>query len=125
MQYAIIKTGGKQYKVFEGSKLKIDKLSSNKNTLMFEDVLLLVNNGEVSIGKPILSGVRVEATLIENIQEEKIKVRKYKAKSRYRRTTGFRALKSLIEVNKIRIDNKKSGEKPKEPIKTSKKDVKK
>jgi large subunit ribosomal protein L21 len=101
MNYAVIRTGGKQYKVSEGDVIEIDRLADKNGKISFEEVLLLVNDGKVKLGKPTISGEKVEAKLVENIRGEKLRVSKYKAKVRYRRTTGFRAELSKVQIEKI------------------------
>lgn len=111
MQYAVIRSGGKQYKVKVGDTLKLDKLSAENKNIVFDEVLLFVDNGTVTIGKPTITGARVEAELIENIKGDKIRVMKFKAKSRYRRTTGFRPQISVVKIGKIGTNAKKTQEK--------------
>ena len=101
MKYAVIKTGGKQYRVSEGDVIEVDRIADKNGKVSFEEVLLLVNDGKVKLGKPTISGESVEGKLLENIRGEKIRVSKYKAKVRYRRTTGFRAELSKVQIEKI------------------------
>jgi large subunit ribosomal protein L21 len=102
MKYAVIKTGGKQYKVSEGDVLEVERLKAEKDSkISFDNVLLLVSDSSVKIGKPFLAGEKVEAKLLENIKGEKIRVSKYKSKVRFRRTTGFRASISKVLIEKI------------------------
>jgi large subunit ribosomal protein L21 len=109
MQYAVIKSGGKQYKVSPGQTLTVDKLSlDGKNSTVFDEVLLVVDEGKANVGKPNVKGATVEATLVEHKRGEKIHVRRFKAKSRYRRTTGFRAEQSVFKIDKISFDSKKN-----------------
>jgi large subunit ribosomal protein L21 len=118
MKYAVIKTGGKQYKVSEGDVIEVDKLDVKEGPLNFEEVLLVVSDGNVQVGKPMLSGTKVSATLLEQKKGEKIRVAKFKSKVRYRRVTGFRALLSKVRIEKIESGKvkepaKKAEEKPK------------
>lgn len=102
MQYAVIKAGGKQYRVSAGDIIEVDKLDfAGKKTITFEEVLLAVNEGSVSVGKPAVNGAKVEATLVEEKKGEKIRVTKFKAKSRYRRVVGFRAQHSVVKIDEI------------------------
>jgi len=102
MNYAVIKTGGKQYRVSEGDILEVDRLKEEKNgKVVFDDVLLLVRDEVVAIGKPTISGEKVEAKVLDNIRGEKIRVSKFKSKVRYRKVTGFRASLSRIQIDKI------------------------
>ena len=108
MQYAVIRTGGKQYKVSAGETLSISKIESDKDKVIFDDVLLTVDGESVKLGKPNLKGVTVSAKLIEDKKGEKIRVMKFKAKSRYRKTIGFRPLLSVVQIEKIDFGAKPS-----------------
>jgi large subunit ribosomal protein L21 len=101
MSYAVIKTGGKQYKVSEGDIIEIDRIAGRDGKISFEEVLLLVNDGKVKVGKPFLSGEKVEGKILEDIRGEKVRVSKFKSKVRYRRTTGFRAALTRVQIEKI------------------------
>ncbi|MEX2013150.1 MAG: 50S ribosomal protein L21 [Candidatus Levyibacteriota bacterium] len=117
MEYAVIKTGGKQYRVSAGDVLEIAKLPQDADsTITFEDVLLLVSDSAVKIGKPTLASVKVKAKLLEQKKGEKIDVYKFKAKARYRRKIGFRELLSKVVIEKI-----ESGEKASAPARPAKK----
>lgn len=100
MKYAVIKTGGKQYKVSEGDIIEVDRLNKEIGKIFFDDVLLYVDEKTVNIGKPTLSE-KVEGMLLENIKGDKIRVSKFKSKVRYRRTSGFRASLSKVKIEKI------------------------
>lgn len=100
MKYAVIKSGGKQYKVSEGDIIEVDRLNKEIGKIFFDDVLLYVDEKTVNIGKPRLSE-KVEAMLLEDIKGEKIRVSKFKSKVRYRRTSGFRASLSRVKIEKI------------------------
>lgn len=108
MEYAVIKSGGKQYKVSQGDTLEVDKIKNGDKKSVNFDVLLVVNEGKVNVGNPLVKGATVEATIIEEKKGEKIKIRRFKAKSRYRRTTGFRAQKSVVKIDKIDFGSKKT-----------------
>lgn len=101
MKYAVIRTGGKQYKVSEGQQLKIEKLNSEKDALVdFNDVLLLVEDDKVEIGKPTLK-TKVTAKVVDQTKGKKIDVFKYKAKTGYHKKTGHRQNLTVIEIEKI------------------------
>ncbi len=120
MQYAVIKSGGKQYKVSAGDILTLDRLNlEGKKSVTFDEVLLVVNDGKATIGKPNVNGAKVEATLVEDMQGEKIRVMRFKAKSRYRRTIGFRAKQTIVKIDKIEFGSGKTSEKTKESTKTN------
>ena len=102
MKYAVIKTGGKQYKVSEGDVIDIDRLNIEKDgKVLFDEVLLIVSDSGIKIGKPTIAGEKVEAKVVDNIKGDKIKVSKFKSKVRYRRVTGFRASLSRVQIDKI------------------------
>jgi large subunit ribosomal protein L21 len=102
MKYAVIKTGGKQYKVSEGDILEVDRLLADKdNKVIFGEVLLKVTDSGVKIGSPFVKGASVEGKLIEQKRGDKVRVSKFKAKVRFRRVTGFRASLSKVSIEKI------------------------
>lgn len=102
MNYAVIKTGGKQYKVSEGDVIEIERLNSEKDDkVIFDKVLLLVSDDKIKIGKPFIEGEKIEGRLLENLRADKIRVSKFKAKVRYRKTIGFRASVSKVRIEKI------------------------
>ena len=101
MKYAVIRTGGKQYKISQGDKLKIEKLEVEPGkSFDFDEVLLTVNEDKVQIGKPILSS-KVKATVVDQVKGEKISIFKYKAKTGYHKKTGHRQKLTLVQIDKI------------------------
>lgn len=102
MEYAVIKTGGKQYKVSKESVIEIERLDVKpEENLTFEDVLLHVKNGTSKIGMPKVPGVIVKATVLEHLKGDKLRISKFKAKSKYRRVTGHRQYLTKIKINEI------------------------
>jgi large subunit ribosomal protein L21 len=101
MKYAVIKTGGKQYRVSEGDVIEVDRLATDGDKVVFEDVLLKVTDAGIKIGSPTVKGEKVEGKLVEQLKGDKIRVSKFKSKVRYRRVTGFRASLSKILIEKI------------------------
>lgn len=100
--YAIIKTGGKQYKVAEGETLLIEKLEAAVgDSIVFDQVLTCVNGSDVKIGQPLVQGASVKAKIVEHGKGEKIFVFKYKAKSNYRRRQGHRQPFTKVEIETI------------------------
>jgi large subunit ribosomal protein L21 len=100
--YAIIKTGGKQYKVEEGAALSVEKLpAAEGETVIFGEVLAVVTDGEVKAGSPFLPGVSVRAKVLEQGKDKKIRIFKYKAKTNYRRRQGHRQPFTKVEIEKI------------------------
>ncbi len=119
MKYAVVKTGGKQYRVSEGDILEVDRLNVKENSVVFENVLLLVSDENVQIGKPLVQNAKVKAKLLEQKRGEKIRVAKFKSKVRYRRASGFRAELSRIQIEKIEAVEKPKAAKEKKVSKKS------
>jgi large subunit ribosomal protein L21 len=102
MSYAIIETGGKQYKVAEGQTIKVERLAADEGKTVKLDKVLLINDGKkITVGKPLIEGARVMATVETNGKGEKIIVFKYKAKVRSRRKNGHRQLFTSLNIDKI------------------------
>jgi large subunit ribosomal protein L21 len=100
--YAVIKTGGKQYRVEPGDLLVVEKLEGEPGAqIAFEDVLMLGDGPEVSIGAPLIDGARVNATLVETRKGEKIKIFKKIRRQGYRRTGGHRQIETILRVTGI------------------------
>lgn len=101
--YAVIQTGGKQYKVKEGETLKIEKLDVEEGKNVDLDVLMVADEEgkNVKVGTPTLSGAKVTAKVIGQGRSKKIEVVKYKPKSRYKRTNGHRQYFTKVEITKI------------------------
>lgn len=105
--YAVIRSGGKQYKVSEGDVIEVQNLKTKEPKFLFEEVLLLVDGEDIKVGNPTVSGVKVTAKVLENKKGEKVRVAKFKSKVRYRRVTGFRQILTRIEIEKIEGKSKK------------------
>ena len=99
--YAIIATGGKQYRVSEGDVIYIEKIDAQVDSTVSFDVLLLENEGDVKVGTPVVEGVKVEGKVVGQIRGEKIIVFKYKSKKNYRRKQGHRQPYTKVEITKI------------------------
>ena len=100
--YAIIKTGGKQYKVAEGDVLNVEKLDAEKGAeFVFDEFLAIVSDGEVTVGKPFIDGAKVTATVEEQGKGEKILVFKYRAKVNYRKRMGHRQPYTAVKISGI------------------------
>jgi large subunit ribosomal protein L21 len=107
--YAVIKTGGKQYRVEPGDLLVVEKLEGEPGAhIAFEDVLMLGDGAEVSIGAPLIDGARVDATLVETRKGEKIKIFKKIRRQGYRRTGGHRQIETILRVTGIAGAGKES-----------------
>jgi len=99
---AIIKTGGKQYKVQKGDTLKVEKLKGDKGKeVILKDVLLVADGKKVDIGQPKVSGAKVKAEILEQGRAKKVKVVKYKAKTRYTKTHGHRQHFTKLKISAI------------------------
>ena len=99
--YAIIATGGKQYKVAEGDVIKVEKLGVAEGETVDFDQVLAVNNGSMVIGNPTVSGAKVSATVVEEGKARKVVVYKYKRKSGYHKKNGHRQLYTKVKIDKI------------------------
>jgi len=101
--WAVIKSGGKQYKVAEGETLIVDRLQKSGKSLdiEFKEILLVKNDQGLKIGQPFVEKAKVRATILEDFKDKKIRVVKFKSKSRYLRTTGHRQSKTKLLVDKI------------------------
>ena len=99
--YAIIATGGKQYKVAEGDVIKVEKLGAAEGDTVDFDQVLAVNNGSMIIGNPTVSGAKVSATVVEEGKNRKVVVYRYKRKSGYHKKNGHRQLYTKVKIEKI------------------------
>jgi len=100
--YAVIQTGGKQYRVQEGDVIFIEKLSATEGDMVeFDDVLLISNENGTKVGTPTVEGAKVEAKVLAHGKGKKIIVFKYKPKKNYRRKQGHRQPYSKVEIVKI------------------------
>ncbi|OIO47941.1 MAG: 50S ribosomal protein L21 [Parcubacteria group bacterium CG1_02_40_82] len=102
MEFAVIKTGGKQYKVAPGQKIKIEKLDAPEGkSVVFNEVLLVDDDKKVEIGQPVLKDAKVEGKVLKQDRADKVIILKYKAKKRYQVKRGHRQPFSLVEITKI------------------------
>ncbi len=103
MKFAVIETGGKQYKVAVGQKVQIEKLDKEAGTeVVFDKVLLVADGEDVSVGAPYLKGSEVKAKITENYKDDKKIVFKYHSKTRRRKKKGHRQEMTEIEVTSIK-----------------------
>ncbi|PHS71434.1 MAG: 50S ribosomal protein L21 [Methylophaga sp.] len=101
--YAIVATGGKQYRVKEGEKLRVEKLSAEAGDKIVLDQVLLVGEGEdVKIGAPYLDGAKVTATVTENGRGDKVTIIKFRRRKHYRKQMGHRQSYTEIEITGIK-----------------------
>ena len=111
MAFAVIKTGGKQYRVAEGDTILVEKLSPRPGSgqaslkpgdkIVFDEVLLFDNGDNTKLGSPTLSGAKVEGELVEEGRAKKITIVKFKNKTRYRRKQGHRQPYAKVKITKV------------------------
>lgn len=99
--YAIIATGGKQYKVAEGDIINIEKLGIEAGETVIFDQVLVVNNGTLTVGNPIVKDATVTASVVKEGRAKKIIVYKYKRKSGYHKKNGHRQPFTQVKIEKI------------------------
>ncbi len=104
MAFAIVATGGKQYRVEEGGVLNVEKIAGKTagDTVIFDQVLLLDDGTTTKVGTPFLEGVTVEVTLEAEGRGKKLHIQKFKSKSRYKRRIGHRQAFARVAVKKIK-----------------------
>lgn len=100
-KFAVIKTGGKQYLVTEGQKVKIEKVAGEKGSKIEFDEVLMVQNGKLQIGQPVVEGAKVEGVILDQFKDKKKVVFKYKSKTRQAKLKGHRQELTEVEVTKI------------------------
>jgi len=102
--YAVIMSGGKQYRVSEGDVVRVEKLEAELGApVEFKDVLLVKTDTETYIGQPLVPGASVQGILESEDKDDKVLVFKYKKKKQYRRTRGHRQQHSAVRIDKINI----------------------
>ena len=125
MSYAVIQTGGKQYKVKSGEIIKIEKLPDSKPDakIEFKDILAYGDNKIIEIGTPMIQGSKVEANLIKNSKNRTVLIFKKRRRQNSRRKNGHRQEYSLIRINKIFSKDGKVLSEAEKISKTKKKEV--
>ena len=123
MSYAVIQTGGKQYKVKSGEILKIEKLPETKpdTKIEFKEILAYGDNKIIEVGAPIVQGAKVEANLIKNSKNRTVLVFKKRRRQNSRRKNGHRQEYSMIRINKIFSKDGKVLSEAEKMVKASKK----
>ena len=110
---AVIKTGGKQYLVKPGDKIKVEKIDKEPGKeISFDEILLLEKNKKIELGTPFVKGAKVKAEVLEQDKYKKVIVFKYKPKKRYKKKTGHRQPYSLIEIKSIETKTSSPEAKP-------------
>ena len=101
--YAIVNSGGKQYKVQEGQIVKVEKLAGNiGDAISFDKVLMFSDGDKVNVGAPVLEKAAVEGHIVEQGKNKKIIVFKYKRRKRYRRKQGHRQQFTAVQIDSIK-----------------------
>jgi large subunit ribosomal protein L21 len=105
--YAVIKTGGKQYRVIAGERLKVEKLDVEVGGKITLDQILMVSNGdETTIGSPIIKGATVNATVLSHGRGDKVMIFKFRRRKHYRKTQGHRQSYTEIQIGEINAATK-------------------
>lgn len=100
--YAVIKTGGKQYKVAAGDKLKVEKLVGDVGSIVVIDKVLLIADGETTtVGAPLVAGAKVNATVVSHGRGDKVMIFKMRRRKHYRKTQGHRQSYTEIQIDTI------------------------
>lgn len=100
--YAVIKTGGKQYRVEQGDLLKVEKLdAATGDTLTFDEVLLVADGDKVQVGAPVLAGAKVTAEVVEQGRHDKIRIIKFRRRKHYRKQAGHRQWYTAVKITGI------------------------
>ena len=116
--YAVVKTGGKQYRVSENDTLKVERLTGETGDIVtLEDVLMVGNGADVTVGAPMVSGAAVAAEIIEQARDRKIIIFKKRRRQNYRRKAGHRQYYTLLRVTEILTDGAKAKPAAKKPAK--------
>ena len=123
--YAVVSSGGKQYKVQEGEILRVEKIPGDVGSaIIFDQVLMVADGDKVNIGRPVLDEALVEGHIVEQGKGKKIIVFKYKRRKRYRRKQGHRQLFTAIKIDSIKAKTAKAPKKAESKAEV-KKEVKK
>lgn len=108
MAYAIIRTGGRQFRVAQGDTIDVDLLDVDSGkTATFSDVLLFVDGQNVTQGKPLIAGAKVIAEVVEQRKDKKVVAFKYKRRKGYHRTIGHRRKLTRVKIKSINLGEKK------------------
>ena len=112
MAYAIIKTGGRQFRVAEGDTLDVDLVDVEAGkTATFGDVLMFADGKDVSHGNPLISGAKVTAEVVEQRKDKKVVAFKYKRRKGYHRTVGHRRKLTRVKIKSLSLGEKKTAAK--------------
>lgn len=104
--YAVVATGGKQYKVSEGDVLRIEKIGGAVgDAVTFDRVLMIVDDGQLTLGQPVVENASVNARIVAQDKSKKTLVFKYKRRKRYRRKQGHRQHYTAVKIDGLSISN--------------------
>lgn len=102
--YAVIKTGGKQYRVSEGDLLKVEKISGEKGSqVSFNEVLMVSKDGHIQVGRPFVEGAVVLGEIVDDVKGPKITIFKMKRRKGFRKKTGHRQTLTSLKIKEISI----------------------
>lgn len=101
MAYAVIKTGGKQYRVQQGDKLDVENLNLDEGTVLEFAPLILGEGADIQVGAPVVEGASVQATVLNNYRGKKGIAFKFKRRKGFHKTKGYRRALTTIEINSI------------------------
>jgi large subunit ribosomal protein L21 len=105
MKYAIVEDGGKQYKAVEGATIEVDYFPAEAGEpVELERVLIVVEDDKVNVGRPLVTGAKVQASVISQVKGPKIVVFRYKPKKRIRRKTGHRQKYTRLQIESISLE---------------------
>ncbi|HOW92289.1 MAG TPA: 50S ribosomal protein L21 [Anaerolineaceae bacterium] len=105
MKYAIVESGGKQYKAVEGATIDVDLLDVEAGqSVKFEDVLLVVEDEKIQVGTPSVKGAQVTSTVVDHIKGKKVDTFKYSPKKRIRVKTGHRQRYTRLKIETIEVE---------------------
>ena len=100
--YAVVKTGGKQYKVAVGEKLKVEQIPADIDSqIVLEEVLMVVDGDQVSVGAPLVSGAKVQATVVSHGRGDKVRIFKMRRRKHYQKHQGHRQNYTEIRIDAI------------------------
>jgi large subunit ribosomal protein L21 len=100
--YAVIKTGGKQYRVVPGEKLKVEKLVGDVGSdIVIDQVLMVADGDNVTVGAPVVAGASVKATVVSHGRHDKVMIFKFRRRKHYRKTQGHRQDYTEIQIQQI------------------------
>jgi large subunit ribosomal protein L21 len=102
--FAVIKTGGKQYRVAEGDEIVVEKLDGEPGaTVAFSDVLLVANGDAITVGAPVVAGATVTGELVDTRKGDKVLVFKKRRRNTYRRRRGHRQIESVVKITQVSL----------------------